>query len=206
MKKSKLRRIIREELLREDIEVPLEYTQAEKDLPFDTGERAETVSFSRNQSDDPIGLVPMQASAPRNMLSVRASCKEFLDMATEGGSPNDWMAEQVRKGRPLAPPWLEMVYVQSVNAWYVRNHEGRSRCKTLEELADRYKVEVPLDLFLYRKPDADSRPGKVPVSDVSAEAKSALRDRVVPQWNSPIRNDDQDHVDIIVNPFRFETA
>lgn len=198
------RQVVRK-VIREEVNVPLEYVPDEewrrKRMDDPT-----MVTFSRDQSDDPIGLVPFQAGNKSNRLPVRANCQEFLDLAIEGSSPNDWMADQIRKGRPLAPPWLEMVYVESVNAWYVRGHEGRTRCKTIKSLADRYSVEVPVDLFLRKKSRSDTRrASEYSVSSLSSEARRALSDRVVPQYNSPITSEDKSHIDLIVNKFFFET-
>jgi len=207
VQEAKLREVVRS-VIREIVEVPLDYTADELDVPefrrkrFDEPDK---VRFSTDQSDEPIGLVPLQAGNTRNKLSVKTRCEEFLDLANEGGEPNDWMKEQILKGRPVAPPWLEMVYVESVNAWYVRGHEGRSRCKTIRELAERAYVDVPLDLFLrYKETSEDRRASEISPGSLSGEAKSALENRVVPQWNAPIDSDDKDHYDIIVHDFYFE--
>lgn len=189
--------------------IPLGYTADQLDVPDwrrDRFDEPDKVKFSRNQSEKPIGLVPLQAGNKRNKLSVKARCEEFLSLADEGGDANDWMKEQIMEGRPVAPPWLEMIYVESVNAWYVRGHEGRSRCKTIKELADKTFIEVPLDLFLRHKDTSeDRRASEISTDSLSREEREALKNRVVPQYNSPIKSDDKDHIDLLVYDFEFET-
>lgn len=199
---QELREVIRSIVQEEITEVPLDYTSDQLDVR--RREEPDKAKFSRNQSEKPIGLVPFQAGNKSNRLSVKARCGEFLDLANEGGSANDWMKEEIMGGRPVGPPWLEMVYVESVNAWYVRGHEGRSRCKTIKELASKAFIEVPLDLFLRHKDTSeDRRASEISVSSLSREARKALENRVIPQFNSPIKSDDKGHIDLLVHDFEF---
>lgn len=196
------------DLIKEKVEVKLDYEPDPEDMPNRLiGDfESPTVTYSTDQSEDPIGLVPLQASKPRNHLRVKARAGEFLDLATDGGSPNEWIEEQIKKGRPVAPPFLNLTYVQSVNAWEVNAHEGRSRTKTVLEMAEKYSVEIPLDLFLKTKETSEGyRANKISLSDLPNKAKSALRDRVIPQFNSPITSDDKSHVDFITHDFEFKT-
>lgn len=197
------------EIIREKVEVKLDYEPDPENVPqavLDRRDSSPTVTYSTDQSEKPIGLVPLQASKPRNHLRVTARAEEFLDLAEDGGSPNEWMQEQIQDGKPLAPPFLQLTYVQSVNAWQVDGHEGRSRTKTVLDMAEKYSLEIPLDLFLKTKETSEGyRSNKVSLSDLPTKAKSALRDRVVPQFNSPIASDDKSHVDLIVHNFEFKT-
>ena len=185
---QKLREIIRK-MIEEEVEVRLI-----------NGQPDSVVIYSTDQSEDPMGLVPLQASKPRNHLRVRTYADTFLEMAEDGGRVNPDIRFNIKQGRKVAPPFLIMTYVDSVGAWQVDQHEGRSRTKTIQDMSDRVSLKIPMDLFLRKKKSSEGyRSEEVAYSSLSNEAQEALKGRVVPQFNSPITTDDKSHVDLLTH-------
>lgn len=189
-------RILRQkvrQILKEEVQVDLDYLGDE------------TVTYSTDRSDDPMGLVPLQSSKPRHHLRVRTYGRTFLKMATDGGRVSDDIRFKIKRGRAVAPPFLMMTYIESVNAWQVDQHEGRSRTKTIQDMAEAVSLEIPMDLFLRKKENSEGYDStQVAYSSLSNKAQEALKERVVPQYNSPIRSEDKSHVDLLVNRMYHE--
>lgn len=186
-KEKLFRRKVRQ-ILKEEVQVDLDYLGDE------------TVTYSTDRSDNPMGLVPLQSSKPRHHLRVKTYGRTFLEMATDGGRVSDDIRFKIKRGRAVAPPFLMMTYIGSVNAWQVDQHEGRSRTKTIQDMAEAVSLEIPMDLFLRRKENTEGYDStQVAYNSLSNEAQEALKGRVVPQYNSPIQSEDKSHVDLLVN-------
>lgn len=198
LSRNKLRKIILEE-----IEVALDY-EASRDF----GGEGSTVKFSRDRDKDPIGLVPIQSSleqgTKKNGLKTRLTVRSFLDFASDGGGVNEWIQKQIRNGRYVAPPWFDMVYVEDLNIWYVYSHEGRSRCKSIKDMSERSRVEVPVDLFLKKQKSPDDRAKDFYVKNLDNKAWKALENRVIKQEYTPIRSGNKEHYDLISSYFPVE--
>lgn len=178
------------DVIREKVEVELDYLGDE------------TVIYSTDRSDDPMGLVPLQTSNPKNHLRVNTYADTFLDMAADGGRVIEDIRFKIKRGVPVAPPFLTMTYVESVNAWQIDQHEGRSRTKTIKDMSSSVSLKIPVDLFLNRKENSEGyRSKEVAYQNLSKEAQEALTSRVVPQFNSPIRSEDQSHVSMLTHRF-----
>jgi len=174
--------------------------EEEVEVRLINGQPDSVVIYSTDQSEDPMGLVPLQASKPRNHLWVRMYADTFLEMAEDGGRVNPDIRFNIKQGRKVAPPFLIMTYVDSVGAWQVDQHEGRSRTKTIQDMSDRVSLKIPMDLFLRKKKSSEGyRSEEVAYSSLSNEAQEALKGRVVPQFNSPITTDDKSHVDLLTH-------
>lgn len=147
-----------------------------------------------------MGLVPLQSSKPKNHLRVQTYADTFLEMAEDGGNVNPDIRFNIKQGRKVAPPFLIMMYVESVNAWQVDQHEGRSRTKTIKDMSDKVSLKIPMDIFLRRKETSEGyRSEEVAYRSLSNEAQEALKGRVIPQFNSPIQSDDKSHVDLLTH-------
>jgi len=174
--------------------------EEEVEVRLINGQPDSVVIYSTDQSEDPMGLVPLQASKPRNHFRVRTYADTFLEMAEDGGRVNPDIRFNIKQGRKVAPPFLIMTYVDSVGAWQVDQHEGRSRTKTIQDMSDRVSLKIPMDLFLRKKKSSEGyRSEEVAYSSLSNEAQEALKGRVVPQFNSPITTDDKSHVDLLTH-------
>lgn len=184
----KLREVIRK-IIEEEVQIQLIH-----------GQPNSTVIYSTDRTEDPMGLVPLQSSKPKNHLRVKTYADTFLEMAEDGGSVTPDIRFNVKQGRPVAPPFLIMTYIESVNAWQVDQHEGRSRTKTIKEMTDKVSLQIPMDIFLRRKESSEGYSStKVAYSSLSNKAQEALKGRVVPQYNSPIESEDKSYIDLLVN-------
>ena len=89
---KRLREVIRK-MIEEETEVQLIYGQPDS-----------VVIYSTDQSEDPMGLVPLQSSKPKNHLRVQTYADTFLEMAEDGGSvnPNRHLFEAKRNERRIS--------------------------------------------------------------------------------------------------------
>jgi hypothetical protein len=99
---------------------------------------------------EPLGMVPLQSKGDveyRGLIGLITPRKfQYLAAKPTGGLPNvDKLKEEMSKGTPIAPPWLDIEI--NNGRCVVRGHEGRNRVEAAKQL---YGNEpVPIMLYLY---------------------------------------------------------
>jgi len=197
------------DLIKEEIKVALGYTadeladtKSQKKRFQKKADEPVKVIFSRNKDKNPLGLVPMRIGNYRNRVLSKMPINEFLNLASDGGNVNNFIKKEILKGKPIAPPFLQVVYIHSLNVWYVYAHEGRSRAKTIQKMSEKQKNVIPVDLFLYQRDDVDSKRTKIDSNELDQNMIESFYKRVVPQdYNYP---ETEKNVNLFSDEVRFE--
>jgi len=99
---------------------------------------------------EPLGMVPLQSKSDveyRGLIGLITPRKfQYLAAQPTGGLSNvEGLKEEMSKGTPIAPPWLDIKIDDG--RCVVRGHEGRNRVEAAKQLYG--NDPVPIMLYLY---------------------------------------------------------
>ena len=79
-----------------------------------------------------IGSIPYQVDIDYYGFTRNLTPEQFLDLVPPGVSgptTKDFISEEIKKGTPIAPPYLRVKWDKARKAWQIMDHEGRSRSR-----------------------------------------------------------------------------
>lgn len=101
----------------------------------------------------------------------------------------DFLIESIESGKPIAPPTLKLVWLEDLNVWWVRGHEGRHRMKVIE-IIESGATEVPCSVETKKGTKDDKRFGKLSQSNITATMIEELDNKVISERTGKRQLDD----------------